>query len=78
MTSTAHSYLDPGHTLEDSDEDGPSHLPSVSVQMKAANELAPSTNVSKVAKPQVLSVSPSLNKAISDTSLTEASLLSFN
>lgn len=67
--------MDPGHALEDSDEDGLSHLPSVSVQMKAANELAPSTNVPKVAKPQVLSVSPSLNKAISDTSLREASLI---
>lgn len=63
--------MDPGHTLEDSDEDGLSHLPSVSVQMKAANELARSTNIPKVA----ITVSPSLNKAISDTSLREASLI---
>lgn len=67
--------MDPGHTLADSDEDGPSHLPSGSVQIKPANELAPSANVPKVAKPQVLSISPSLNKAISDTSLREASLI---
>lgn len=67
--------MDPDHTLADSDEDGPSHLPSISVQIKAANEVALSANVPKVAKPQVLSVSPSLNKAISDTSLREASLI---
>ena len=44
-------------------------------KIKAANEVAPSANVPKVAKPQVLSLSPSLNKAISDTSLREASLI---